>query len=715
MPLRQLYPDPNSENSAGVTAGIAPKVDIVAVHGLNPRGKKRADHAWDTWRYPPGSRGRLWLRDDLPRDLPESRIFLYEYNSTVVYGKDRSTFVERANKLLEEIRIERDGCKSRPIIFLGHSMGGLLIKQALINAHNNTKYTPIKLATKGLVFFATPHYGGDGRLVTIGDVAYKIATSLGFQKGGDVLETLKRKSIFSDILHEQWRHQLEQYHIVSFWGTLDSVVPRRSARLNLPGDRENIVPLDADHSRICKFGLTQADNDNFKLVRRNIRELYEKANESNKNRLSKDEKTLRVLKTLDVLSYEDCKNIIPERISGTCAWFTDHPRFHDWRSSTKSSVLWASADPGCGKSVLARYLVDEVLPSTDTRTTCYFFFRGGLEEQRSMTIAMCCIVRQIIDQRPNLLSRRIIEKFESRGTLTSSFQGLWEILISLTKSQVGGEIICIMDAFDECGEEGRSQLIEALGKSRMLHIPGSHTGVLKFVLTSRPDSTVWRGFQRLKEWIPVLELTGESRADLISQEVNVFIEDNLKNVGSRLELSENEQKLLRKEFTAVPHRTYLWANLVFKAIRDTVDITRNELQQYVRTLPQTVEEAYDEILCRSYNPPQARRLLGILIATTRPLSLKEVAVVLAIEESHLKHDDLLFEPEDRFRRTVRDLSGCFITIVESKIYLLHQTARDFLINTKNGQTSNVTIEPYLQWKHSVDIVESHRLLANACI
>ncbi|KAK6956941.1 hypothetical protein Daesc_002223 [Daldinia eschscholtzii] len=564
----------------------------------------------------------------------------------------------------------------------------------LINAHNNTKYTPIKFATKGLVFFATPHYGGDGRLVTIGDVAYKIATSLGFQKGGDVLETLKRKSIFSDILHEQWRHQLEQYHIVSFWGTLDSVVPRRSARLNLPGDRENIVSLDADHSRICKFGLTQTDNDNFKLVRRNIRELYEKANESNKT---------------------NCKNIIPERISGTCAWFTGHSRFHDWRSSTKSSVLWASADPGCGKSVLARYLVDEVLPSTDTRTTSYFFFRGGLEEQRSMTVAMCCIVRQIINQRPNLLSKRIIEKFESRGTLTSSFQGLWEILIDLTKSQVGGEIICIMDAFDECDEEGRSQLIEALSKSRMLHIPGSHTGVLKFILTNRPDSTVWRGFQRLKEWIPIIEVTGESRADLISQEVKVFIGENLKNIGSRLELSESEQKLLRKQFTTVPHRTYLWANLVFKAIRDAVDITQDELQQYVRTLPRTVEEAYDKILCRSNNPTQAKRLLGILIAATRPLSLSEMAVALAIEESHQKHDDLLFEPEDRFRRTVRDLSGCFITVVESKIYLLHQTARDFLINTQNGQMSNAMIEPCLQWKHSVDIVESHRLLANACI
>ena len=58
----------------------------------------------------------------------------------------------KANELLEAIRIEREDIESRPILFLGHSMGGLLIKQALINEHNNLKYTPIKDATTWLAF-----------------------------------------------------------------------------------------------------------------------------------------------------------------------------------------------------------------------------------------------------------------------------------------------------------------------------------------------------------------------------------------------------------------------------------------------------------------------------------------------------------------------------------------------------------------------------------
>jgi hypothetical protein len=181
------------------------------------------EHAWDTWRSPVGSGGRLWLRDDLPYDISDARIFLYEYNSTAVYGKDRGTFIDKANELLEAIRTKRDGGDTRPILFLSHSVGGLLVKQALINAHNNRKYSSIKAATKGLAFFATPHHSGGGRLVDIGTMAIHIAHAAGFQKGDNLLETLKDGSMFSDIMQEHWRQQLMEYDIVSFWGAFDTV------------------------------------------------------------------------------------------------------------------------------------------------------------------------------------------------------------------------------------------------------------------------------------------------------------------------------------------------------------------------------------------------------------------------------------------------------------------------------------------------------------
>ena len=45
----------------------------------------------------------------------------------------------------------------------------------------------------------------------------------------------------------------------------------------MPGDRENVVKLSADHSTVCKFGPSQTDQDNLKLARGNIRDLYRNA------------------------------------------------------------------------------------------------------------------------------------------------------------------------------------------------------------------------------------------------------------------------------------------------------------------------------------------------------------------------------------------------------------------------------------------------------
>ena len=60
-------------------------------------------------------------------------------------------------------------------------------------------------------------------LVSLGGVVAEIAIAVGFQKGDDVLETLKSGSIFSEIMQEHWRHQLLKYDIISFWGALDKV------------------------------------------------------------------------------------------------------------------------------------------------------------------------------------------------------------------------------------------------------------------------------------------------------------------------------------------------------------------------------------------------------------------------------------------------------------------------------------------------------------
>ena len=58
------------------------------------------------------------------------------------------------------------------------------------------------------------------------------------------------------------------------------------------------------------------------------------------------------------IGYDEQKNQNPKRVPNTCIWTLQNPKYLEWRDSNTKRMLWISADPGCGKSVLAR--IDKV-------------------------------------------------------------------------------------------------------------------------------------------------------------------------------------------------------------------------------------------------------------------------------------------------------------------------------------------------------------------
>jgi hypothetical protein len=72
-----------------------------------------------------------------------------------------------------------------------------------------------------------------------------------------------------------------------------------------------------------------------------------------------------------------------------------------------------------------------------------------------------------------------------------------------------------------------------------------------------------------------------------------------------------------------------------------------------------------------------------------------------------------------------------VTVIESRIYLLHQSAREFLVNTVIGHNPPQDLGergekrgekrqekngvPNLRWKHSLQPSESHRILGEICL
>src|SRR5690349_12817516 len=93
------------------------------------------------------------------------------------------------------------------------------------------------------------------------------------------------------------------------------------------------------------------------------------------------------LKALKTSTYEQFKNVNPDRVDGTCQWVLSHHQYLQWCTKANDDILWISANPGCGKSVLAKSLIDDELRNTKEYTICYFFFKDN-EEQDNVATAL---------------------------------------------------------------------------------------------------------------------------------------------------------------------------------------------------------------------------------------------------------------------------------------------------------------------------------------
>lgn len=193
-------------------------------------------------------------------------------------------------------------------------------------------------------------------------------------------------------------------------------------------------------------------------------------------------------------NYEASKNANPMRVAGTCEWFLGHPDFLAWRQSQSSSLLWVSADPGCGKSVLSKSLIDckgEALSMTsDASTICYFFFKDGEIDRVDGAQAVCAFLHQLFLQQP-CLYKYAEEDFKLKGErFLTDFDAVWNIFVNAT-CESERQIICVLDALDECQEISRKAIIAKLVNFySKIEFDRGRKVALKSLVTSRPYANI---------------------------------------------------------------------------------------------------------------------------------------------------------------------------------------------------------------------------------
>ncbi|PYH92040.1 purine and uridine phosphorylase, partial [Aspergillus ellipticus CBS 707.79] len=407
-------------------------------------------------------------------------------------------------------------------------------------------------------------------------------------------------------------------------------------------------------------------------------------------------------------TYEWYKDRAGDRVEGTCKWFLNHANFRRW-SEQESGPLLVSADPGCGKSVLARHLIDNILPRSST--ICYFFFKD--QDQNTVRQALCALLHQLFSQKPSLIEHAM-EHFKTDGPkLIRSTIKLWTVLEKALNDPQTGSVIIVLDALDECAESEFENLMQNLKRNSLQ----SDGGKIKFLFTSRLYEQVIDKFRGLLYAFPHIHIPGEEKSDEIGQEISHVIQYRVEQLAKEKGLSELVKNHLAKRLLKVTHRTYLWVYLVFDYLKSThFKKTLRGVDSTISMLPATVSDAYEQILNKSNEQGVVRRVLSIILAASRPMTVSEMNIALNVNNTLTCIHDLDLEENADFRVRLRTVCGLFISIHHDKIYFLHQTAREFLLADAVSPVSHTAKSgSELYWQHSITSQCAHYYLAEICV
>jgi hypothetical protein len=138
----------------------------------------------------------MWLRDGLPIDVPSIRTITYGYDTTLNDSESFQTVQDIAISFVSRLAVAgRSSPSAKPIIFLAHSLGGIVLKHALLEMANSEPRRHIFEAVRAVVFFGVPHKGMQ---------ISHLRSMVDGQPNGTLVEDLGSESTYLRVLDDQF-------------------------------------------------------------------------------------------------------------------------------------------------------------------------------------------------------------------------------------------------------------------------------------------------------------------------------------------------------------------------------------------------------------------------------------------------------------------------------------------------------------------------------
>jgi hypothetical protein len=152
---------------------------------------------------------------------------------------------------------------------------------------------------------------------------------------------------------------------------------------------------------------------------------------------------------------------IPPPLKGTCSWILDHPDYRSWLESSGTSILHILGKPGCGKSMISKYLLENSKSQLDWIASGYFSFSVTEGRQNLMQVYSSFLL-QILTFATSMYPR-LIEACSARPEREWDEKDLETLLGEALTIFPNRSVILVLDALDECEAFG-SEVFGAIAK-----------------------------------------------------------------------------------------------------------------------------------------------------------------------------------------------------------------------------------------------------------
>ena len=347
-------------------------------------------------------------------------------------------------------------------------------------------------------------------------------------------------------------------------------------------------------------------------------------------------------------------------------WVLDNTTFQQWQQDPHSRLLWVKGDPGKGKTMLFCGLVNE-LQSLMPRNALlsYFFCQATDSRINSATGVIRGLLYMLVDQQPSLMSH-IRRKYDHAGKALFEDANAWvalsEIFTSMMQDKGLKTTYLVVDALDECVVD-LPNLLDLIVRTTTL------SPRIKWLVSSRNESHIEEKLKSVGDQAK-LSLELMQNAEQVARAVDAYIDHKLSCLESLGEADLRKQ--VRDELHRKANGTFLWVALVMQELEKPESW---DPLAVVMEAPAGLYQLYDRMMeqiqrlsARNVNICQS--LLCTTAVAYRPLYLAEMGSLCRSAGQAIMVAETV--------RKIVVMCGSFLTVRDGQVYLVHQSAKDYL-------------------------------------